>query len=141
VGARLAREGAISIAHEYFAILGSALALKRRFTLACIECNYLPRLMRYLLPLCLLCAWNSSAMAFDTTTQGVVMTGYVTSQVTTAPFDRKIVLHARDDAAAFVATDGAVRGVQLESALDYLRTRSAKLHASDLELAQAILVQ
>jgi uncharacterized protein (TIGR02448 family) len=97
--------------------------------------------MRYLLPLCLLCAWTSSAMAFDTTTQGTVMTGYVTSQVTTAPFDNKIVLDARDDAAAFVATDGGVRGARLESALDYLRTGHEKLHASDLELAQAILVQ
>lgn len=126
---------------ESFAIHRSALALKPPFTLACMDFNDIPRLMRYLLPLCLLCAWNTSAMAFDTTTQGVVMTGYATSQVTTAPFDRKIVAHARDDAAAFVATDGAVRGVQLESALDYLRTRSAKLHASDLELAQAILVQ
>ncbi len=97
--------------------------------------------MRYLLPLCLFGAWTSAAMAFDTTTQGVVMTGYVTSQVTTAPFDRKIILRARDDAAAFVATDGQLRGVQLESALDYLRARSTKLHASDFELAQAILVQ
>jgi uncharacterized protein (TIGR02448 family) len=69
------------------------------------------------------------------------MSGYVTSQVTTAPFDNKIVLDARDDAAAFVATDGEVRGARLESALSYLRNSHEKLHASDLELAQAILVQ
>ena len=97
--------------------------------------------MRYLLPICLLGAWTTSALAFDTTTQGTLIAGYVTSQVTTAPFDNKIVLRAQDDAAAFVATDGELRGAQLESALDYLRRHHAKLHASDLELAQAILVQ
>jgi uncharacterized protein (TIGR02448 family) len=34
-----------------------------------------------------------------------------------------------------------LRGAQLESALSYLRRTQPKLHASDLELAQAILVQ
>ena len=80
-------------------------------------------------------------LAFDVTTQGLVISGYVTSQVTTAPFDRKLILAAQDDAAAFVATDGQLRGAQLESALTQLRQRLQNLHASDLELAQAILVQ
>ena len=77
----------------------------------------------------------------DTSTQGVVITGYVTSKVTTAPFDRKLIIAAQDDAAAFVATDGELRGAQLESALMALRQAEPKLSASDLELAQAILVQ
>ena len=77
----------------------------------------------------------------DTSTQGLVITGYVTSQVTTAPFDRKLIVAARDDAAAFVATDGGLKGAQLESALLALRQARPKLSASDLELAQAILVQ
>jgi len=77
----------------------------------------------------------------DTSTQGLVITGYVTSQVTTAPFDRKLIVAARDDAAAFVATDGELKGAQLESALLALRQAKPKLSASDLELAQAILVQ
>lgn len=77
----------------------------------------------------------------DTSTQGLVITGYVTSQVTSAPFDRKLILAARDDAAAFVATDGELKGAQLESALLALRQAKPKLSASDLELAQAILVQ
>jgi len=89
----------------------------------------------------LLGAWCGQAQAFDTTTQGVVMSGYVTSQVTTAPFDRKLVRAAKDDAAAYVATDGQIQGARLESALSYLRQHHAGLHASDLELAQAILVQ
>ena len=77
----------------------------------------------------------------DTSTQGLVITGYVTSKVTTAPFDRKLIIAAQDDAAVFVATDGELRGAQLESALMALRQTEPKLSASDLELAQAILVQ
>lgn len=77
----------------------------------------------------------------DTSTQGLVVTGYVTSKVTTAPFDRKLIIGARDDAAAFVATDGRLIGAQLEAALMALRQNQPKLSASDLELAQAILVQ
>lgn len=85
---------------------------------------------------------TTPALALDTSTQSLVVSGYVTSQVTSAPFDNKMMVAARDDAAAFVASGGQWRGVQLESALDYLRQKhSAKLHASDLELAQAILVQ
>ncbi|MCD5995358.1 DUF2388 domain-containing protein [Pseudomonas sp. CDFA 602] len=83
----------------------------------------------------------SPAQAFDTTTQSLVKTGYVTSQVTTAPFDNKLIMAAQDDAAAYVASDGQLRGARLESALHALREAHAKLHASDLELAQAILVQ
>ena len=83
----------------------------------------------------------TQAQAFDTTTQSLIKSGYATSQVTTGPFDNKLIFAAQDDAAAFIATDGQLRGAQLESALMYLRQTSAKLHASDLELAQAILVQ
>lgn len=84
--------------------------------------------------------WTAPAHAFDLTTQGVVASGYATSMVTSAPFDRKL-LAARDDAASFIASDGQLRGAQLESALTHLRRTQPKLHASDLELAQAILVQ
>jgi hypothetical protein len=47
--------------------------------------------MRYLLPLLFCVAGMASAHAMDTTTQSLVITGYVTSQVTTAPFDRKLI--------------------------------------------------
>ncbi|KAI2677776.1 MULTISPECIES: DUF2388 domain-containing protein [unclassified Pseudomonas] len=95
-------------------------------------------------PLFLSVCWSCPAVAFDAfnlSTQGIVATGYATSMVTSAPFDRKLLLAAHDDAAAFIASDGAWRGAQLESALVYLRQSRPKLHASDLELAQAILVQ
>lgn len=83
----------------------------------------------------------TQAQAFDTTTQSLIKSGYATSQVTTGPFDNKLILAAQDDAAAFIASDGQLRGAQLEAALMYLRQSQPKLHASDLELAQAILVQ
>lgn len=79
--------------------------------------------------------------AFNASTQGTVVSAYATSMVSSAPFDRKILLAAQDDAAAFVASDGEWRGARLESALHYLRKNRPKLHASDLELAEAILVQ
>jgi len=88
--------------------------------------------------------WAGSAQAYDAfnlSTQGIVATGYATTMVSAAPFDRKLLFAAQDDAAAFVASNGALRGAQLEAALVYLRNTQPKLHASDLELAQAILVQ
>ena len=84
---------------------------------------------------------STQVLAFDVTTQSLVKTGYATSQVTTGPFDSKLIIAAQDDAAVFVASDGQLRGARLESALAYLRQTRPKLHASDLELAQAILVQ
>lgn len=92
-------------------------------------------------PVLIATCWAGSVQAFDLTTQSLVVTVYATGQVTSAPFDHKLLLAAQDDAAAFVATDGQLRGARLESALKYLRQDPAKLHASDLELAQAILVQ
>ncbi len=94
----------------------------------------------HFLALLALC-WTHSAFAFDTTTQNVVLSGYVTSKVTSAPFDHKLIAAAQDDAAVFIASDGQQRGAQLESALHYLRQTQPKLSATDLELAQAILVQ
>ena len=54
--------------------------------------------------------------------------------------DDKVVLQARDDAASFVASDGRIRGAQLEAALRHLREHNTGvLRASDMQLAQAIL--
>ncbi|MCY1559928.1 hypothetical protein D9M68_970130 [compost metagenome] len=51
-----------------------------------------------------------------------------------------MVLAARDDAASFVASDGAIRGAQLEAALRHLRENVPQARqASDIELAKAIL--
>ena len=65
--------------------------------------------------------------------------GTSASSKTTTP-DDKLVLQARDDAASFVASDGRIRGAQLEAALRHLREKNASaLRASDMQLAQAIL--
>ena len=96
--------------------------------------------MRYL-PLLLALLGPGMAQALDMTTATSVISGYATSQVTSAPFDRKWVRVARDDAATFVASDGRVRGARLESVIRRLRQESPELHVGDLELAQAILVQ
>lgn len=97
--------------------------------------------MRYLLVFLTGLLLATVAQAFDTTTQGLVISAYVTSQITTVPFDQKLILDARDDAAAFVATQGKDRGVRLEAALAALRRKAPASTASDLELAQAILIQ
>ncbi len=65
--------------------------------------------------------------------------GSSASSKTTSP-EEKIVRQARDDAASFVASDGRIRGAQLESALRYLREHhAAAQRVSDMQLAQAIL--
>lgn len=64
----------------------------------------------------------------------------MTSDATSSLRDNKIVQAARDDAASFVASEGAIRGVKLESALDYIRQQAPQLKATDAQLAQAILV-
>src|SRR5687767_15983581 len=70
---------------------------------------------------------------------GTSLGGTSASSKTTTP-DDKVVLQARDDAASFVASDGRIRGAQLEAALRHLRERNAVAQrASDMQLAQAIL--
>ncbi|SEM65011.1 conserverd hypothetical protein [Pseudomonas sp. ok272] len=94
-----------------------------------------------IVPFFFIACWTLPANALDLTTQNAVATVYATSMVTRAPVDHKLLLAAHDDAAAFIASDGRLRGARLESALNHLRQTQSKLHASDLELAQAILVQ
>jgi len=63
-----------------------------------------------------------------------------TSDTTTSIRDLKLVRAARDDAASFVASQGAIRGAQLEAALGALRSRLPEARgASDQALAEAIL--
>jgi uncharacterized protein (TIGR02448 family) len=87
------------------------------------------------------CSLCGTAQAFDTLIAGSVASTYVTSQLTSTPFENKQVLDSRDDAAGFVASQGDIRGARLEAALRALREARPELAASDLELAEAILVQ
>ncbi|MGN8278339.1 DUF2388 domain-containing protein [Pseudomonas sp. SMN5] len=89
-------------------------------------------------------AAQSHASSFIVTTDSIVgalkATSDATSDATSSLRDNKIVQAARDDAASFVASEGAIRGVKLESALDYIRQQAPQLNATDAQLAQAILV-
>ena len=63
-----------------------------------------------------------------------------TSDTTTSVRDMKVVREARDDAASYVGSDGAIRGAQLEAAFKVLREQVPQAReASDQDLAEAIL--
>lgn len=81
------------------------------------------------------------ASSFAGTSAGASSAGSSASSDSTSG-DDKVVMAARSDAAGFVASDGRLRGAQLEAALRLLRERDvAARDASDLELAQAILAR
>lgn len=94
----------------------------------------------------LLAACASSAQAqsvirlFNITTNAIGRSVDFTSDTTTSIRDMKIVREARDDAASFVASEGAIRGVQLEAAFKVVREQLPEARdASDQQLAEAIL--
>ena len=61
------------------------------------------------------------------------------SDVSSSAFDDKRIVDARDEAASFVASEGNVRGAQLEEAFSWLRAQGYE--HDDLVLAQAILAR
>ncbi len=91
----------------------------------------------------LACASSAFASSFVVTTDTLVratgMTSNATSDITNSFRDDKIVLEARDDAASFVASDGAIRGAYLQAALQVLRQAPEYAGYSDLQLAAALL--
>lgn len=88
-------------------------------------------------------AAGANASSFIVTTDAIVgtlkQTTDLTSDATGSFRDNKIVRAARDDAASFVASEGSVRGVRLESAFEFIRQQAPQLQATDAQLAQAIL--
>ena len=79
------------------------------------------------------------ASSFAGSSAGASSAGSSASSGSTSGND-KVVLQARDDAASFIASDGRLRGAQLEAALRTLRERNVDARkASDMQLAQAIL--
>ncbi|TRX73398.1 DUF2388 domain-containing protein [Pseudomonas mangiferae] len=77
----------------------------------------------------------------DTLVNALQASSDALSDVTSSLRDDKVIRAARDDAASFVASDGAIRGAHLEAALRLLRDRAPALAASDLQLAEALLVR
>jgi len=88
-------------------------------------------------------AGAAQATSFVVTTDAVVgavaASTDATSDVSSSLRDDKIVQAARDDAASFVGSQGAIRGARLESALVHIRQQQPQLQASDAQLANAIL--
>lgn len=82
---------------------------------------------------------SSFVVTTDTLVRAVDASSNATSKISSSFHDDKIVLAARDDAASFVATQGEVRGAQLEGAFQHIRQVSPSLNATDDQLAQAIL--
>lgn len=104
----------------------------------------MPRLHILALATLLTGATTASATSFVVTTDtiGSALAGTtdVSVDISSSFNDDKLVLVARDDAASFVASQGALRGAQLEAALQHIRQVAPQLNASDAQLAQAILV-
>lgn len=81
------------------------------------------------------------ASSFAGTTGGATSGGASNTSGSTSG-DDKVILQARDDAAGFVASDGRIRGAQLEAALRLVRERhEAAQGMSDMQLARAILAR
>ena len=88
------------------------------------------------------CLLNSGAQAtsFVISTDITLSLTLSSSKGTSGSFkDDKIVLAAKDDAAAFVASEGAVRGVRIEAAFERIRGAIVEKY-SDQQLAAAILM-
>jgi uncharacterized protein (TIGR02448 family) len=86
----------------------------------------------------------TSASAMQVGGVAVATASFAISAATFATFARsnanhKLIVAAQDDAAMFVATQGQVRGVQLQEALQALRSENPAMSSSDLEIAQGIL--
>ncbi|MFJ2362633.1 DUF2388 domain-containing protein [Pseudomonas sp. NPDC087697] len=80
---------------------------------------------------------TSFVMSTDIT---LSMTMSATKGTSSSFKDDKIVLAAKSDAAAFVASHGDIRGVQLEAAFERIRSVLAGQVYSDEQLATAIVV-
>lgn len=94
----------------------------------------------YLLALCLISAANAQATSFVMTTDALVSLSMSATKGTSSSFkDDKIVLAAKDDAAAYVASGGEIRRARLESALLHIRRTLPALRETDEQLACAML--
>jgi uncharacterized protein (TIGR02448 family) len=88
-----------------------------------------------------LVAGTAAASSFAGSSAGASSAGVSNSTGSSSGSD-KVVLQARDDAALFVASEGRVRGAQLEAALHVMRgDRADARQASDMQLALAILAR
>lgn len=85
------------------------------------------------------CHATSLVISTDLSMSGLLTSSEGTAKISSSFKDHKVVLKARSDAAAFVASDGVIRGVRLESALQHMRRVLHNPPYSDEQLAAAIL--
>ena len=86
----------------------------------------------------------SVGMGPDFTSFGPITIEDGVSKTMSVPLSRKdmfkeVIVAAKEDASAFVATGGELRGADLERAFQVVREFNPHSQASDLEIAQAIL--
>ncbi|WP_374979677.1 DUF2388 domain-containing protein [Pseudomonas solani] len=102
--------------------------------------------MRPTLPLCLaLLALPAAALADEgsgswllSSSAAITFAPATTSNLSQEERQPGIQAQARDDAMAFVASDGRIRGAQLERTLQELHRQPATARADDMSLARAL---
>ncbi len=99
------------------------------------------RIRPYVATLALIAIPIAPAMADAGFWRDVLSSGATTASTYLTFKDNKQVMAARDDASAFIASGGQIRGAHLEAALQRVRADHPQLQASDEELAQALLIQ
>ena len=100
--------------------------------------------MKTVLSFLMVLSASVSAQAFEDVS---LLTGITIGGPTTLASDasgcfdnsKKLVIAAKEDALAFVATEGQLRGVRLQQALHAIRAQAPDLAMSDMDLARGML--
>lgn len=102
---------------------------------------FLPRALLFSVGFAACAQASASSFIASTDTLGASLanSAEVTSDASSSLRDDKRVLAAREDAASFVASNGALRGARLEAALQTLREQPWARGHDDQQLARALL--
>ncbi len=98
------------------------------------------RLKTAVVTLLLLSVPVGSAMA-DDFLRNVLSSGATTGSTYLTFRHHKLIVAAQDDAGSYVASNGSIKGPYLEAAMQQVRTDNPGLKATDMELANAILIK
>lgn len=83
----------------------------------------------------------SAALADAGFWRNVLSSGATTATTYATSKDNKLIVAARDEAGAFVASDGQIRGPYLEAAMQRMRSEHPQLQADDMQLATRLLTE
>jgi len=98
------------------------------------------RLKTAVVTLALLSVPVCSAMA-DDFVRHVLSSGATTGSTYLSFRHHKLIVAAQDDADSYVASNGSIKGPYLEAAMQQVRSENPGLKASDMDLANAILIK